>query len=198
MTDQYVDAAKDNMNLIERLLKGLPGIRGYVDKELRRDADKQLRELIAGQLEEQKQTLLTVQQRLLKGGGLLLLDEVDSVIQKLQNLIDRIKTASYGYAGLFDPVRIRKEQLNALYNFDSALAGRVVEVQTAVNGLQTAVERNEGIQAQIDQLTRLITDMHLMFNRRHEAIVTPDLLTEPGYAPDVDPNFVLIESEKEK
>jgi hypothetical protein len=196
MTDQYVDAAKDNMNLIERLLKGLPGIRGYVDKELRRDADKQLRELIAGQLEEQKQTLMAVQQKLLKGGGLLMLDEVDGVIQKLQNLIDRIKTASYGYAGLFDPVRIEKEQLNALYNFDSALAGRVVEVQTAVNGLQTAVERNEGIQAQIDQLTRLISDMHLMFNRRNEAIVTPALLTEPGYAPDVDPNFVLIESDK--
>jgi hypothetical protein len=60
MSDQFVDAAKERMGAIERLLKGLPGIRGYVDKEMRRDADKRLRELIAQELEVQKQALLEV------------------------------------------------------------------------------------------------------------------------------------------
>ena len=78
MSDQFVDAANENMGAIERLLKGLPGIRGYVDKELRRDADKRLRMLIAGDLEQQKQTLFGLQTKLMKGGGLALLDDVDS------------------------------------------------------------------------------------------------------------------------
>lgn len=32
MTDRYVEEAKQNMNFLERLLKGLPGISGYVDR----------------------------------------------------------------------------------------------------------------------------------------------------------------------
>jgi hypothetical protein len=66
----------------------------------------------------------------------------------------------------------------------------VVEVQSAVNALRTGVEHNEGIQALIEQLTTLLSDLHLMFNRRQEAVVSPDLLLEPGYTPDVDPSLL--------
>ena len=132
MSDQFVDAAKERMNFLEELVKGLPGIRGYVDKELRRDADKRLRELIAGELEEQKQALFAVQQLLLEGKGLLWMDNVDSAVSKLQLLADRIRTASYGYAGLFDAVRIGENELNALNHFDQMLAERVADVRTAI------------------------------------------------------------------
>ena len=54
MSDQFVEQAKANQGALERLFKGLPGIRGYADKELRRDADKRLREQLALQLTEQK------------------------------------------------------------------------------------------------------------------------------------------------
>ena len=39
MSDQFVNAAQDNMSAIERLLKavGCPASSGYVDKEVRRD-----------------------------------------------------------------------------------------------------------------------------------------------------------------
>ena len=42
------------------------------------------------------------------------LDWLNEAVVKLGTLIDRIKTASYGYAGLFDPVRIKEQQLDAL------------------------------------------------------------------------------------
>ena len=79
MSDQFVDAAKERMGAIERLLKGLPGIKGYTDKELRRDADKQVRTLLAQELEAEKQELLAVQRMLLEGGGLLWLDNIDQL-----------------------------------------------------------------------------------------------------------------------
>jgi hypothetical protein len=190
MTDRYVEAAKEGMGAIERLLKGLPGIRGYVDKELRRDADKRLREMIAGQLEEQKQSLLKVQQRLLKGGGLKWLDDVDGAVQKLQILIDRVRTASYGYAGLFDPVRIKEEQLNALHRFDVALASRVATVHNAVSALEAAAASNENLNALIEQLTEIVAELNMLFNRRHEAIIAPDLLTDSTFVPEVDENLL--------
>lgn len=189
MSDQYVDAAKERMGAIERLLKGLPGIRGYVDKELRRDADKRLREMIAGELEEVKQSLYQVQRRLLEGKGLLWMDNIDNAIQKLQILIDRIKTASYGYAGLFDPVRIGAEELNALHRFDAALAERVADLRMAVTALGSAVGNDEEMGAAVHKLVDLLADLNTLYNKRHEAVLSPDLLKDPGYGPEVEPGL---------
>lgn len=194
MSDSFVESAKNQMGAIEGLLKGLPGISGYIDKELRRDADKRVRTLIAGQLEEQKQLLFGIQQKLLKGGGIAFLDEVDSAIQKLQILIDRIKTASQGYAGLFDPVRIREEQLDALNRFDVALAARVVDVQNAVQALGAAVDGQGQIGPSIQKLTDLVVELGTLFNRRAEAVLSPDLLSQPACAPPVDPNVPSSQS----
>lgn len=189
MSDQYVNAAKERMGAIERLLKGLPGIRGYVDKELRRDADKRLRELIAGELEEVKQSLYQVQRRLLEGKGLLWMDNIDNAIQKLQILIDRIKTASYGYAGLFDPVRIGAEELNALHRFDAALAERVVDLRMVVTALGSAVGNEDEMGTAVHKLTDLLADLNTLYNKRHEAVLSPDLLKDPGYGPEVEPGL---------
>ena len=188
MSDQFVEEAKARMGAIERLLKGLPGIRGYVDKELRRDADNRLREMIAGQLEEQKQSLLHVQRMLLEGKGLLWMDNVDQAVQKLQILADRVKTASYGYAGLFDPVRIGEDALNALHCFDAALVERVVDVKMGVDALRQAVEANGDIGAAVRKLTDLLAVLNTLYNKRHEAVLTPGLLEQPGYSPSDDPH----------
>ena len=181
MSDQFVNAANERMGAIERLLKGLPGIRGYVDKEMRRDADKRLRDLIAQELEAQKQQLLSIQNTLLENQGMLWLDNVDRSVQKLLTLIDRIRTASYGYAGLFDPVRIREEQLDALHRFDQAIAERVVDVRMAISALGQAVNENGDIGSQIRKLTDLLAELNTLYLKRHEAILSPGLLETPGY-----------------
>lgn len=185
MTDQFVDSAKAQMGAIERLLKGLPGISGYVDKELRRDSDKRVRLAVAQALEQSKQGLLDVQNKLLKGGGLLYMDDVDQAIVRLQTLIDRIKTASYGYAGLFDAQRIKENELDALNRFDVAMAGEVGALDDAIAALATAVSDNGNIAATIDRVTKTVTDMNRLYDKRRDAIVSPDLLAQTGYAPDV-------------
>jgi hypothetical protein len=175
------------MNFLERLLKGLPGISGYVDKELRRDADKRLRELIAGELEELKQSLLSVQLLLLEGKGLLWMDNVDTAVQKLQLLVDRIRTAAYGYAGLFDPVQIGAEQLNALHRFDQMIAERVADVRTAIQNLRTAVEGNGDIGQSVRQLIDLVSGLNTLYGKRHDAVLSPDLLRDPNYVRATEP-----------
>jgi hypothetical protein len=185
MSDQFVDATKERMGAIERLLKGLPGIKGYVDKELRRDADKQTRMLLAQQLELEKQDLLAVQRTLLNSGGLMWLDDVDQAVTKLQTLADRIKTASYGYAGLFDAVRIREEQLNALNKFDQAMAARTVDIRMAIDNLGKAANGSGDIGDATRKLTALLADLNNLYSKRYEAMLSPQLLDTPGYMDDV-------------
>jgi len=185
MSNQYVDKAREGMGAIEKLISGLPGIRGYRDKDLRRDADYRLRQMIAGGLEEQKQRLFDVQKQLLKGGGLSWIDDVDGAVTKLQTLVDRIKTASYGYAGLFDAQKIRDTQLDALHRFDVALMARVQEVKDAIAGLEAAIGQKDGINSAIDSLTAKLAELNTLFSRRADAVEDPDLLTETS-APALD------------
>jgi hypothetical protein len=187
MSDEFVNAAQDQMGAIEALIAGLPGISGYVDKELRRDADKRVRDMIAARLEDQKQALFAIQRKLTKGGGLQYVDEVDGAVQKLQLLTDRIKTASYGYAGFFDPLRVKEDELNALHRFDVALATRTVEVEGAVKALGAAVDEDGDIDEATENLTKLLAELNTLYQRRSEAILSPDLLLDADNVPDVDP-----------
>jgi len=177
MTNPFVDKAKENMGTIERLLKGLPIVRGYVDKELRREADYRLRQTIAGALESEKQRMYDLQKKLLKGGGLLYMDDLDSAVTQVQKLADRVKTASYGFAGLLDAVKIQEDQLDALHRFDVGLAARTYEVQEAVDGLSSAVEQKTGIGDAIDSLTEKLGELNRLYDARHKAVEDPDALS---------------------
>ena len=187
MTENFVESAKNQMGGVERLLKGLPGIRGYVDKELRRDADKRVREAIAASLDQSRTALVAVQNNLLKAGGLALMDEVNEAAVALQTLADRIKTASYGYAGLFDPVRIKEAQLDALVRFDQALAREAGAVHARVEALAAAIQQRADFNVALEEFNR--TDIHLntLYGKRGQAIEVPTLLDDPTYLPAEDP-----------
>lgn len=186
MADNFVEFARSQMGAVEKLLKGLPGIGGYIDKELRRDADKRVRETIAAALDQSKAALIGVQNTLLKGGGLALMDDVNGALVNLQTLADRIKTASYGYAGLFDPVRIKEQQLDALVRFDKALVQQVGVVNEKIAALAQAVKEKAGIDAAIEQLNQTVNELNALFAKRSQAVEQPGLLDDPTYAPPAD------------
>jgi hypothetical protein len=92
-------------------------------------------------------------------------------VTKLQGLVDRIKTASYGYAGLFDAVKVKEEQLDALYEYDNALLEHATTVKGRVNELVTAVDTGEGIGSTIRELVDVVQQASVMFGHRNEAIL---------------------------
>ena len=54
MTDELMNKAKDQMNVLERVVAGVPGYKGYKEKELRSGTDKTLRTVLTRQIEDQK------------------------------------------------------------------------------------------------------------------------------------------------
>lgn len=180
MTDNFVEFAKGQMGAVEKLLKG------YIDKELRRDANKRVREAIAASLEQGKAALTAAQNALLKSGGLTQMADVNEVIVALQTLADRIRTASYGYAGLFDPVRITEEHLDALLRFDRSLAQKVGALNEQIAALGQAVKDRGDIGPALDKLKEMIAELNTLFGERSQAIEAPGLLDDPNFVPSVD------------
>ena len=86
-----------------------------------------------------------------------------------------------------------EEQLDALHRFDVALASAVGKVQGGVDALADAVggkEAKENLETIIEQLTDLIGEVTDLFDKRNEAIIAPDLLTDSTYVPEVDPKLL--------
>ena len=64
------DQAQQGMTQLEGMVSGLPVISDYRSKEMRRDADKKLRESIAATLETERRKLTGLQRDLVTAGQL--------------------------------------------------------------------------------------------------------------------------------
>ena len=158
---------------------------------MRRDADKLLRGYIADQLERQNKRLISAQQELLNmPGGLDLMDDVDRVQKKLQLLVDRLRTAIYGYAGWFDAVTIREDALNALYDYDASLMNGVDQVASKVQAFVHAVAGEGEVKKALAALKEVLTTLHEQVDRRKE-ILTGAVPPAPPAAPIAPPEEVL-------
>lgn len=167
-----MNKAKESMGAIEKVIYGVPGIKGYKEKELRRETDKAVREQVAKQLEDQKARLTNLQTEMLGGGQLSLMDDMERVGTKLQLLIDSVRTASYGYAPLFDLVKVKEEQLDALVAFDQGMFAGVDRVKTIVDNMSGLAGRpdSEWMEA-IRALSTTIDNLNTEFTHRSEVIM---------------------------
>jgi hypothetical protein len=156
---------------LEQLVAKVPGYKGYKEKEMRREADKLLREQLARQFEEQRRRIPELQKQLIASGQIGFLDDLESGVMKLQFLIDRLKTASYGYAGFFDAIKVKEEQLDALYEFDNALMGEVSKVAAGINQVSEAVRAKESVAEVIADLVSTIQGVNDTFSKRQDVIL---------------------------
>ena len=155
---------------LEELVRKIPGYKGYKDKELRREADKLLRLQVARGFEQQRRRLNSVQLQLTNAGRLGVTVALDRALMKMQFLIDRLKTAGYGYAGLFDAVKVKEAELDALYEFDSALLDRVDTVSDLVKAV-SAAETDEGVTKTGNELLGVLEEINETFSKRQDVVL---------------------------
>ncbi|HEY63889.1 MAG TPA: hypothetical protein G4O02_04905 [Caldilineae bacterium] len=161
---------KSQMSAVERALAGLPGIEGYKEKELRREADRRVRETLAQLLEDQRARLTGIQLDLLGSGGLDWMDDLERAIGKLQLLIDRVRSATYGYAGFFDANKVREAELEALIQFDRGMIQRVDELREKIDAVEQAVMDQEHIETAVRDLVRLLSELNQQWRHRREVM----------------------------
>ena len=172
---------------LENLINSIPGYRGYRDKEIRRDADRMMRQFVVARLDEQRKRLAALQLQMVSAGQLDLLDDLDQAVRKLQILIDRMKTATYGYAGFFDAVKVREDQLDALYAFDNAMLNEVAKITAAVTQVTTALTTKQNVAEAIAACVVAAQDANTAFDHRGEVILGGEIPAGAIPAPDAPP-----------
>ena len=160
----------DQRNWLERLTSKIPGYSGYVDRETRRDVDKRHREQLADRLRRAKEPLNDVMRELTNGGRLFEVTPVDSALKKLDKLENRIRFATYGYAGFFDVQKIEQAQLDAIYRFDLALVEHAEKIEAKIADLKAQAGTAAGLKTAAAEVASTIDEADRAFDNRYQAI----------------------------
>jgi hypothetical protein len=159
----------DSKGLLEKIASKIPGFGGYLEKETRRDADKLLRDTIVNRYGEQLSRISAIQTQLISSGGIEYVDDLQDAATRMQRFIDMVKTAAYGYGGLFDAVKVKEDELAKLYAFDSALLDNAAKVGSAVDNIEASLG-GDGLPAAIRNLVTIVTECNTTYERRKEAL----------------------------
>ena len=130
-----MDMARERRNILEKLGAKIPGFKGYLERELRRDVDKMQREWLAGQVDRARFSMNGKIRDWTRSGRLEDLDLASSIEKALDRLANRIRHADYGSSGFFDAVKIGEAELDEVYAFDLALSETVEYLAVQVEGL---------------------------------------------------------------
>jgi len=168
--DDLLGQVTDQQDIFKKILSKVPGFSGYIERENRRAADKLLREVIAQRYEEQWRRISELQRTAISSGDIKFVDDLESAAIKLRQFIDRIKTAAYGYSGLFDAQKINEEELAKMYQHDQALLDSVDTMASAIDNVDSSFG-TDGISAAIRNLTSIAQQCVDAFNRRSQVFM---------------------------
>ncbi|RMG95193.1 MAG: hypothetical protein D6706_12605 [Chloroflexi bacterium] len=171
ISDLYEKITGESTSL-GKLFSKIPGIEGYMERSRRREADQLLRETIAARLEEIRLQLGNVHDEL--GQDIIkAIDHADSfgrVDTKLMGLIGKIKDAPQGYAGFFDAVKVKEEDLARLYAFDEQMLNHVDQIEAGVAALGKAVREDGDIAGALRELDTAVDEANRTFATRGELL----------------------------
>lgn len=169
--DDLVSKIGDEQNILEKLASKIPGFGGYLKEEQRRTADKLLRDTLASRYEEQWQRISAIQRRMVEELMIDQVDNLESAAIKLRTFIDTMKTAAYGYGGLFDAIKINEPELQKLYEYDNDLLNGVTKVASAVDNVEASVG-TDGLPAAIRNLVTVCGDCVIAYEHRKDVLTS--------------------------
>lgn len=154
------------------LLSKIPGLKGYMERGRRREADQLLRETIGARLAEVRLELSTVHKELGRDMAMAVeyAEDLGRADNQLMGLIGKIENAPQGYAGFFDAVKVKEEDLARLYHFDEQMLNYTEQISSDVAALQKAVDSDGDIAEAIKTLNTDLREANQTFNSRQEVL----------------------------
>jgi len=166
----YMGKVTGAQDIFKKLGSYVPGFSGYVERQNRRSSDKLLRETVARRFDELYKRASALQKDLISQGKLEFVDDMESAVIKIQTFMDKVRTATYGYAGFFDAVKINEKELEAIYNYDMGFFDLAEQIGHALDNVEASLGDDAGLPAAIRNLTTLARQAVETFDRRYEVI----------------------------
>ena len=170
--DVYAQS-KSQMRLSERIAAALPGFRGYKEKELRRESDKLVRNNLYLKLTKDKDDVRVISQKIADKRYMDVLTDIDRLTAKMDRITEKVNHASYGYAGFYDIIKVKEENLDQMITFDNQLLDEVNALTASIEDLKTQLLSNNFANLK-DKIQTIADKFELLedtFDKREQVIL---------------------------
>ncbi|MEM2092056.1 MAG: hypothetical protein QXR59_02070 [Candidatus Bathyarchaeia archaeon] len=168
--EERLRRVREEMGLMERILSYIPGYRGYKERELRRESDRLVRMEAVNRLRAAKDTLrknLTnpyVVQRISSEDAW----RIETLMSRLDRVVQRIDRAVAGYAGMFDSIKVREDKLDAVLQHDLSLIEKADSLKASAEALVKIEVGKEEWKRGIEDLIARTDELDALVDRRVE------------------------------
>ena len=170
LANQIFGNVTGDQDIFKKILGKIPGFKGYMERQARRDSDKLIRDTIFNRFRELESQVSAIQRDFISHGEIAYVDDLEAAAIKLRTFADRVRTAPRGYSSLFEAVKINEEELAKLYEYDAALLDMADEVGSAIENVQASVG-TDGLKAAIRNLETVAIQCIEAYDRREEVVV---------------------------
>jgi hypothetical protein len=180
---------------ISNALDRVPGYRGYRLKEERRDADRRVRAAVADAYATELARVERIGRDLANARRLGEIAAVERTSQAIRHFIDRVRSATPGYGGLFGDRDIDGIALDQLRLFDESLLLGVDELRPAIDRLEADFGAGQPLAPAADEAARTMESQIARFNTRQEVIETGRATSRDGVLTALRPIAEVIPPE---
>jgi hypothetical protein len=169
--DEFFQKVTSQQDPFRKLASYIPGFKGYIERQNRRDADKLLRDTVARRFDEQWKRASQLQVDMVSSGMIQYVDDIERAALQLRTFIDKLSTAPRGYSGLFDAVKINEQELEAIYQYDAAFFNLAEQVGRALDHVEASLGDEAALPAAIRNVISLARTAVETYNRRSEVVI---------------------------
>ena len=169
--EEFFQKVTSQQDPFKRLGSLIPGFKGYIERQNRREADKLLRDTVARRFDEQWKRASQIQVDMVSQGMIAYVDDMERATLQLRTFIDKISTAPRGYSGLFDAVKINEKELEAIYQYDAAFFDLAEQVGRALDNVEASLGDEAALPAAIRNLTSTARMAVETYNRRTKVVI---------------------------
>ena len=153
--------------IIESVLRIIPGFRGYLEKEYRRESDYLARKWIADRLQSSKRGLDECLHQLVNAGKIDLLPDCERLRSRIDRVESRIRGEVRGYSAFFEFAKVKEDLLDDVYDHDVALMGDVDRLGKRLDKLGSGPELTG---PDVRELLNSVDDLERKFDQRGEML----------------------------
>ena len=167
-----MEKVDDERTLTQKIMKLIPGWRGYRIKEERRNADRILRDQIIERLRQSAEKIQDIRAAIVEEEIEEVYRAVDSLMSRTEKLISRIEHADYGYRPFFDAIKIKEDDLENMLRYDTWFAEEVQAFDQRCDDVLALIEEDpDEAVGHIKDLRRTASKMNRKWKEREQVIM---------------------------
>ncbi len=168
----YLEKVQKEMGLLERIMKYIPGYRGYKERELRRESDRLVRLETANKLKAAKNILRRkftnpVEVRKLSNEDASIFEVL---LIRLDKVTQRIDKAPAGYSGVFDAIKVREDKLDMVIQHDLNLIEKAEFIKKSIENLTKMETGKDEWKKTINEVISKVEELDELIDQRSEIL----------------------------